>query len=93
MFFCHLAFSSKLSFTKVFQEYHEGGGIHVDMSQVRPDVLSGPIWVQTVCKCYQQVADEEFSAAEDNFVISINSKTFVKQPLKNIQNKDLSDKL
>ena len=28
--------------------------LQTDWSQIRPDVLSGLIWVQTVCKCYQQ---------------------------------------
>ena len=36
---------------KIFQEYHQYQTVWV---QIRPDVLLGLIWVQTVCKSYQQ---------------------------------------
>ena len=39
-------------FKTIFQEYHQTVGI-----QVRPDVLSGLIWVQTVCKSHQQTTN------------------------------------
>ena len=59
MFFCHMAIFFKIIlYKKFFQEYHEGVGIHVDVIQVRPDVLSGLIWVQTVCKCNQQTSSK-----------------------------------
>ena len=52
MLFCRLLFFSKsFIFEKFFQEYHLSVR---DPIQIRPDVLSGLIWVQNVCKGYQQ---------------------------------------
>ena len=38
-------------------------------NQIRPDVLSGLIWVQTVCKCYQQttLVDKDFCDYFSNY--------------------------
>ena len=41
-------------FKKFFQEYHQIECQKVWI-QIRPDVLSGLIWVQTFCKGYQQM--------------------------------------
>ena len=44
-------------FEKLFQEYHLGVRLDPDQAGhfVRPDlILSGLIWVQSVCKGYQQ---------------------------------------
>ena len=38
---------------KLFQEYHQCQTVRI---QIRPDILSGLIWIQTVCKGYQQTA-------------------------------------
>ena len=38
-------------FEKFFQEYHQ---CQIVWIQIRPDVLSGLIWVQNVCKGYLQ---------------------------------------
>ena len=51
-FFGICGFSFKMNFfKKIFQEYHQCQTIWI---QIRPDVLSGLIRVQTVCKGYQQ---------------------------------------
>ena len=41
---------------QLFQKILSGIGseCHKDWIQIRPDVLSGLIWVQSVCKGYQQ---------------------------------------
>ena len=39
-------------FEKFFQEYHQV--VKQFWIQIRPDILLGLIWVQTVCKSYQQ---------------------------------------
>ena len=36
--------------------------------QIRPDILSGLIWVQTVCKAYQQMAKSPLSCKELNIL-------------------------
>ena len=47
------AFVVKINFfEKLFQEYHHCQTVWI---QIRLDFLLGPIWVQTVCKCYQQM--------------------------------------
>ena len=47
-------FFSKSTFLKnFFQEYHKCQTVWI---QTRPDILSGLIWVKTVCKGYQQTA-------------------------------------
>ena len=28
---------------------------HIDWIQIMPDILSGMIWVQSVCKCFEQM--------------------------------------
>ena len=47
-FFCRLLIFWNF-FEKFFQEYHL-----TDWIQIRPDVLLGLVWVQSVCKCYEQ---------------------------------------
>ena len=37
---------------KYFQEYHQSQTVWI---QIRPKILSGLIWVQTVCKSFQQM--------------------------------------
>ena len=44
-------FLNNFSKTNIFQEYHQCQTVWI---QIRPDVLSGLIGVQTVCKGYQQ---------------------------------------
>ena len=39
-------------FKNPFQEYHQCQTVWI---QIRPDILAGLIWVQTVCKGYQQM--------------------------------------
>ena len=39
-------------FEKFFQEYYQS--VAKNWIQIRPDILSGQIWVQAVCKGYQQ---------------------------------------
>ena len=52
MLFCRLLIFFKINiFEKFFQEYHLCQTVWV---QNRPDILSGLIWVLTVCKGYQQ---------------------------------------
>ena len=45
-------FFSKSTFSKMLSEIPSE--CQTDWFQIRPDVLSGLIWVQTVCKSYQQ---------------------------------------
>ena len=40
-------------FKQFFQEYHQCRTVWI---QIRPDILSGLVWVQTDCKDYQQTA-------------------------------------
>ena len=47
-----LIFFKNQFFEKFFQEYHLCQTV---WNQIRPDILSGLIWVQTVCKGYQQM--------------------------------------
>ena len=50
--FCHLLNFFNVNFSeKFFQEYHECQTI---WNLIRPDKMSGLIWVQSVCKGYQQ---------------------------------------
>ena len=45
--------SHKINFYQIiFQKYHL---CQKDWNQIRPDLLSGLIWFQTVCKVYQQM--------------------------------------
>ena len=48
-------------FKKLFQEHCQ---CQTDWVQIRPDILSGLIWVQTVCKGYQQIAKVTVSKEE-----------------------------
>ena len=51
--FCRLLFFSKINyFEKFFQKYHQ---CHKVWTQIRPNILLGLIWVQIVCKGYQQM--------------------------------------
>ena len=53
MLFCRLLIYFKIKFfKKFFQEYHQSVK---QLIQIRPDILSGLIWIQTVCKGYQQM--------------------------------------
>ena len=50
--FCRLQIFFKIIyFEKFFQEYHHSQTVWI---QIRPNILSGLMWVQTVCKGYQQ---------------------------------------
>ena len=51
-----LLFGRLLNFFKLFRKILSGipTGRHTVWIQIRPDILSGLIWVQTVCKGYQQ---------------------------------------
>ena len=52
MLFCLLLIFFKINFfEKFFQQYHQ---CQTDWIPIRPDILSGLIWGQTVCKGYQQ---------------------------------------
>ena len=55
---CLLTFFSKLtSFRKSYQSFKQFGSrseCQIVWIQIRPDILSGLIWVQIVCKGYQQ---------------------------------------
>ena len=55
MLFCCLLFFLEINF---FQNFFQLSGIpsecQTDWIQIRPDLLSGLFWVQTVCKVYQQ---------------------------------------
>ena len=53
MFLSSADFLKINTFEKFFQEHHQCQTVWI---QIRPDVLLGLIWVQTVCKCYQQMA-------------------------------------
>ena len=55
MLFCRLLIFFKIYFfDKFFQEYHQSGEQFGSRSSpTEPDVLSGLIWVQSVCKGYQ----------------------------------------
>ena len=51
MLFCRLLISFKINgFDMFFQEYHQS------VKQNRPDVMSGLIWVKTICKGYQHTS-------------------------------------
>ena len=47
LFFCKINF-----FEKFFRVYHQS--FQTFWIQIRPDILSGLIWIQTVCNCYYQ---------------------------------------
>ena len=51
LFCCPLIFFKINFFEKFFQEYHQS--VKKVWIQIRPEVMSGLIWVQTVCKSYQ----------------------------------------
>ena len=54
MFFCHLLIFFKINFfRKIISEILSE--CQTDWTQIRPDIISGLIWVQTVCKRYQQM--------------------------------------
>ena len=42
-------------FEKFLQEYYLSGPFQTDRIQIRPDILLRLIWVQSICKSYQQV--------------------------------------
>ena len=50
-FWCLLIFFKIIFFEKFFQEYHQ---CQIVWIQIRPDILSGLIWVETICKGYQR---------------------------------------
>ena len=52
LFCCLLIFFKINFFEKFFQEYDQNQTVWI---LIRPDVLSGRIWVQPVCKGYQQM--------------------------------------
>ena len=52
MFFCHMLNFFKISF---FENFFQ---CQTDWIQIRPDILSGLIWVQSVCIGYQQMTPE-----------------------------------
>ena len=55
--FCRLIIFFKINFfEKIFQEYLQCQPIWL---QIRPDILSGLIWVQTVSKDYQQTTIQQ----------------------------------
>ena len=61
--FCRLLIFFKInSFGKFFQEFHQ---CQIVWIHIRPDIMSGLILVQTVCKCYQQtiLGDKESEIA------------------------------
>ena len=62
-FFFRINFSEKF-----FQEYDQSQTVWI---KIRPDVLSGLIWVQTVFKSYQQttLGDKELNVEYDSFMI------------------------
>ena len=50
--FCRLLiFFQNIIFQKIFKEYHQCQTVWI---QIRPGILSGLIWIQTVCTDYQQ---------------------------------------
>ena len=51
MIFCHLLIFLDFFPKKFLQEYHQCQTVWI---QIRPDILSGLIWAQTVCKDYHQ---------------------------------------
>ena len=61
---CGFVFKINL-FKRIFQEYHQS--FQTVWIQIRTDVLSGLIWVQIVCKDYQQttkVASSELKVVQ-----------------------------
>ena len=50
LFFSPADFFSKLTFKNIFQEHYTLSECQALWIQIRPDVLSGLIWVHTVCK-------------------------------------------
>ena len=63
-FFLKLTFSKKKKKKKkIFQENHQ---CQTGLIQIRPNVLSGLIWVQTVCKGYQQMTNVATSGERGN---------------------------
>ena len=70
--FCLLLIFFNINFfEKLFQEYHLS--VKQRWIQIRPDVLSDLIWVQIVCKSYQQttLGDKRVKITDKN----INKKT------------------
>ena len=53
LFWCLWIFFSKLTFSKK-KSYKNTIRVSKCWLQIRPHVLLGLIWVQTLCKCYQQ---------------------------------------
>ena len=66
--FCHLIFFKIIFVKKFFQESHQSG--QAFWTQIRPNILLGPTWVQTACKSYQQTAlrDKESISAQLKYV-------------------------
>ena len=58
MLFCRPLIFFKIIFSGIPSECQTDSGIpsecQTDWIQIRPDVLSGLIWVQSVCKCYER---------------------------------------
>ena len=53
MLFCRLLICSKSTFQKILRGIQSE--CQTEWIQIRPDILSGLIWVQSVCKCYEQM--------------------------------------
>ena len=74
---CRLFFKINF-FKKLFQEHYQS--VKTVWIQIRPDILSGLIWFQTVCKNYQQMTkvstwrqrDKFDSAHPNSYFLSIN---------------------
>ena len=73
MTFYHLQIFFKSSFLEKFvQEYHNSQTVWI---QIRPDILSGLVWIKTVCKDHQQttLAGKEFNSLHNGIYFLIFS--------------------
>ena len=84
MLFCRLLIFFKINFfRKIFQEYHKCQTV---WTLIRPRRIASLIWVQTVCKGYQQktMVDKELNSksCRQNGTVQIRMSTLHAWPLK-----------
>ena len=64
MLFCCLLIYFKINFfEKFFQDYHQCQTVWI---QIRPDIMSGLIWIQTICKGYHQMTQTGNELSHNN---------------------------
>ena len=94
-YFCMLFFLSSADFfqNQLFQKILSviPSECQTDWIQIRPDILSGLIWLQTVCKSYQQTT-LQFSSIKGKYGMSLPSScASLSSPFVNSRSKLLKD--